>query len=74
MERLHNFEDLMKYPWICIYVTVFKGKYGYSITDWQAYKKIFAGACNEKAIGESSVSYMYPPNAAIDIKKNTALR
>ena len=50
-------------------MTVFKGKYGYSITDWQAYKKIFAGACNKKAIGESSISYVYSPNAAINIKK-----
>jgi Sulfotransferase family len=38
-------------------------KYELSITTWQNYRKVFARVRSEKAIGESSVSYLYFPRA-----------
>ena len=43
-------------------------KYAYSIVDWKAYEHLFARAGEAAAIGESSVSYMYFPDAARNIK------
>ncbi len=39
------------------------------VTDFNTYKKLFSQANNEKAIGESSTSYLYYPKAASNIKQ-----
>lgn len=42
--------------------------YPRSITSWEKYKELFAGATNQKAIGEVSPMYLYSPVAAQRIK------
>lgn len=44
-------------------------KYGYSITDPKEYQRLYSKVRNEKAIGESSVSYMYYPEIAARIRE-----
>jgi hypothetical protein len=44
-------------------------KYGLSITTWSQYRKVFAGVRSAKAIGESSVSYLYFPQAGRRIRQ-----
>jgi hypothetical protein len=46
-------------------------RYELSITTWSEYKKVFAHAGPAKAIGESSVSYLYFPQAAARIRQFT---
>jgi hypothetical protein len=43
-------------------------KYGHSITTWSDYRKAFSRVRSEKAIGESSVSYLYFPHASERIR------
>jgi hypothetical protein len=44
-------------------------KYGLSITTWPGYRKVFSRVRLEKAIGESSVSYLYFPQAGKRIRQ-----
>jgi Sulfotransferase family len=45
-------------------------KYDLSITTWPDYRKVFSRVRLEKAIGESSVSYLYFPQASEKIRQN----
>ena len=40
-----------------------------AVTDQEAYQQLFAGARHEKAIGESSVSYLYYEQAPLNIRR-----
>ena len=44
-------------------------KYGFSIVTWEAYERLFASAAPGALRGESSVSYMYYPEAAQRIRR-----
>jgi hypothetical protein len=44
-------------------------KYGFSIVTWEAYERLFASALPGALRGESSVSYMYYPEAAQRIRR-----
>lgn len=43
--------------------------YPWSVTDWEAYKKLFAAAGQATAIGEASPMYLYSKKAADSIKR-----
>jgi len=45
-------------------------RYGFSVTTWSAYERLFAAARQGAVTGESSVSYMYFPAAAHRIKRH----
>jgi hypothetical protein len=45
-------------------------KYNLSITTWPEYTKVFSRVRSEKAIGESSVSYLYFPHASERIRQS----
>jgi hypothetical protein len=45
-------------------------KYDLSITTWPDYRKVFSCVRSERAIGESSVSYLYFPHASEKIRQS----
>ena len=46
-----------------------KKRFGGIVTEWNDYLRLFQGVCEEKAIGEASVCYLWSTTAADNIRR-----